>query len=136
VPQDSFELECDRLSHAVDGALFERLRWERSEGPMLAHLVALAHGALDGRSEFELIEEGATRDTKRFVLKVHGNRVVGVSLRLDAGRAVLDAHPLDRSSYILAAGAPVTVDVAAADEAWMTHALQGLFGRVRSRSAA
>ena len=135
MPQDSFEFECDRLSHAVDGALFERLRWERSEGPMLAHLVALAHGALEGRSEFELVEEGATRDTKRFVLKVHGNRVVGVSLRLEQGRAVLDAHALDRSPYGLAAGAPATVDFAAADEPWMATALQGLFGRVQSRSA-
>jgi hypothetical protein len=136
VPQDSFELECDRLSHAVDGALFERLRWERSEGPMLARLVALAHGALEGRSEFELVEEGATRDTKRFVLKVHGNRIVGVSLRLDEGRAVLDMHALDRSAYSLGGGAPATVDFAAADEVWMAGALQGLFGRVRSSSAA
>ena len=59
VTQDSFQLECDRLSHIVDGALCERLRWERNEGPMLARLVALAHAAFEGRSEFELIEEGA-----------------------------------------------------------------------------
>jgi hypothetical protein len=34
---------------------------------MLAHLVALAHGRIrrDAR-EFELVEEGATRDLKRF----------------------------------------------------------------------
>ena len=48
MPQDSFQLECDRLSHIVDGALFERLRWERNEGPMLARLVALAHSAFEG----------------------------------------------------------------------------------------
>lgn len=136
MPQDSFELECDRLSHIVDGALFERLRWERNEGPMLARLVALARGALEVRPEFELVEEGATRDTKRFVLKVHGNRVVGVSLRIADGRAVLEAHPLDRSPYNLSDGGPVTVDFAAADEPWMAGALQGLFGRVQSRPAA
>ena len=135
VPQDDFQLECDRLSHIVDRALFERLRWERNEGPMLAHLVALAHAALEPRSEFELVEEGATRDIKRFVLKVHGNRVVGITLRIETGRALLDAHALDRSSYSLAAGTPASTDFAAADGPWMAAALQQLFGRVSNLAA-
>ena len=132
MPQDGFQLECDRLSHIVDGALFERLRWERNEGPMLSHLVALAHGALEGRSEFELTEEGASRDIKRFVLKIHSKRVLAISLRIEGGRAVVDADALDRSSYSLSDGASATVDFAAADGPWMAGALQQLFGRVRS----
>jgi hypothetical protein len=130
MPQDSFQLECDRLSHVVDGALFERLRWERNEAPKLAHLVALAHAALEGRSEFELAEEGATRDIKRFVLKIHGNRVIAISLCLQAGQASVDAHPLDRSSYRLSAGPSANVDFDAADAPWMARALQQQFGRV------
>ena len=132
VPQDSFEQECDRLSRIVDGALFERLRWERKEGPMLARLVALAHAALETRSEFELVEEGATRDTKRFVLKIHGNRVLAISLRIDGGKAIVDAHTLERSSYGLDDGASLFADFDAADEAWMAGALQALFSRAHA----
>jgi hypothetical protein len=130
VPSDSFELECDRLSQVVDNALFERLRWERTEGPMLAHLVAIAHGALEPRGEFELVEEGATRDAKRFVLKIHGNRVVAISIHVEDGRAVVEAHGLERTKYSLAAGTAATIDFEGADQAWMAGALQQQFGRV------
>ena len=132
MPQDSFQLECDRLSHIVDGALFERLRWERNEGPMLARLVALAHAALEGRSEFELVEEGASRDIKRFVLKIHGNRVAGISLRIEGGRALLDAHALERSKYALSEGSAATADFDVVDQPWMISALQEQFSRVQS----
>ena len=132
MPQDSFQLECDRLSHVVDGALYERLRWERNEGPILARLVELAHSVLEARPEFEFVEEGATRDIKRFVLKVHGNRVVGITLRVEAGRAIVEAHAFAGSKYGLADGSPIAADVAAVDEAWMAGALQEVFGRVRS----
>jgi hypothetical protein len=132
VPQDSFELECDRLSHIVDGALFERLRWERNEGPMLSRLVELANAAFKDRSEFELVEEGATRDVKRFVLKVHGNRVIAIAMRIEDGRAVVEAQPLERSRYGVSDGPSVATDYDAADEPWMARALQELFSRVRS----
>jgi len=132
VSQDSFELECDRLSHIVDKALFERLRWERNEGPMLAHLVALAHAALEGRSEFELVEEGASRDIKRFVLKIHGNRVLAVALRVEQERAVIEAQALERGPYSLSDGVSATTPFEAADAPWMAGALQQLFSRVRS----
>ena len=56
--QDSFELACDRLSGAVDGVLFERLRWARTEGPMLARLVELAQGAVEARGDIDLSDEG------------------------------------------------------------------------------
>ena len=131
MPQDSFQLECDRLSHVVDGALYERLRWERNEGPILARLVELAHSVLEARPEFEFVEEGATRDIKRFVLKVHGNRVVGITLRIEGGRAIVDAHAFEGSKYGLADGPPIAADIAAIDEAWMAGALQEVFGRVR-----
>jgi len=135
VPQDGFELECDRLSHIVDVALFERLRWERNEGPKLAHLVALAHAALKERSEFELVEEGASRDTKRFALKIHGNRVVGISMRVEGSNALLEAHALDRSKYDVSDGVATTGDFATVDEPWMAGALQEQFSRVRSLAA-
>jgi len=135
VPQDSFQFECDRLSHIVDGALFERLRWERNEGPMLARLVALANGALEGRPEFELAEEGATRDVKRFVLKIHGNRVLVITLRVEAGRTHVDAQALERSKYGVAGGGSVSTEFEATDELWMANALEQLFGRVRLQAA-
>ena len=135
MPQDSFQLECDRLSNAVDRALFERLRWERNEGPMLARLVALAHSALEARPEFEFVEEGATRDIKRFVLKVHGNRVVGITLRVEGGRAILDAHAFERSKYSLSEGSSIAADFDAVDEPWMAGALQQVFGRIRAAAA-
>jgi hypothetical protein len=135
VPHDTFQLECDRLSNIVDRALFERLQWERNEGPMLAHLVSLAHGAFEGRSEFELTEEGATRDIKRFVLKIHGNRVIALTVRLEGGRAMLEADGLDRGKYRISGGAAATTDFAAADQAWMTLALQEQFSRVQMLAA-
>jgi hypothetical protein len=135
VPENSFQSECDRLSSIVDGTLFERLRWERTEGPMLAHLVALALSAFEGRSEFELAEEGATRDVKRFVLKIHGKRVLAITLWIESGRALLDVHAIERSSYDLSAGSATSADFEAADGAWMAGALQQQFGRVRSLAA-
>lgn len=131
MPHDSFQLECDRLSVIVDPALSERLQWERKEGPMLAHLVALAHAAFEGRAEFELTEEGATRDLKRFVLKIHGKRVMAIGMRIEGGRAVLQAESLERSSYQLADAAPVTAEFVSVDESWMTGALQQQFSRLQ-----
>ncbi len=135
MPQDSFQLECDRLSYMVDRGQSEYLRWERNEGPMLAHLVALAHGAFEGRSEFELVEEGATRNIKRFVLKIHGKRVMVVTIRIEGGQAVLQAEALERSSYALAEAAPVTADFAMIDEAWMAGALEQQFRRIEAQAA-
>lgn len=129
---DSFELECDRLSQAVDGALFERLRWERNEGPMLAKLVSLAHGALEDRSEFELTEEGATNDVKRFVLKVHSNRVMAIAIFLDGGQVNVRAEAIDRSRCTIAEGPAVSAGFDAVDQQWMRSALRELFARVQS----
>ena len=102
---------------------------------MLAHLVALAHAAFEGRSEFELVEEGATRDLKRFVLKIHSKRVMAISLRIEDGRAVLQSEPIERSTYVLADAAPVTADFATVDESWMAGALQQQFRRLQTTAA-
>jgi hypothetical protein len=117
VPQDSFQLECDRISNIVDGTLCERLRWERNEGPML-------------------VEEGATRDLKRFVLKIHGNRVFSITLSISGAQAQVDASPIERSKYGLAPGGIVTSGYESVDEAWMTRALEQQFGRVRASAQA
>ena len=43
---EDFEAACDRLSQAIDSAQYERIRWSRTEGPMLDHLVELVRGAI------------------------------------------------------------------------------------------
>lgn len=132
MPQANFDLVCDRLSSAVDKGQFERLRWERNEGPMLARLVALAHGALEQRSEFELAEEGSSSALKRFVLKVHGNRVVAIAIWLGEGLVHVQAEAIERSRYRLTTGDRLSADFKVIDEQWMTDALQELFSRVES----
>jgi hypothetical protein len=132
VSQDSFQQECDRLSQTVDDALFTRLRWERNEAPMLAKLVALAHGALEDRPEFELTEEGATSDIKRFVLKVHSIRIMAIAIFLEGRRVNVRAEAIDRSKYTVAQGPVVAADFDSVDEQWMRFALQEQFARVGS----
>ena len=132
VTQDSFDLECDRLSQVVDGVSFERLRWARTEGPMLARLIELAQGAVAEREDFELTDEGSTNALKRFVVKVHGTRVVAVGFRLDQGRVNLWAEAIERSRFTLESGDILEADFADVDEAWMAAALGELFGRIRS----
>lgn len=131
MPKAKFSTECDRLSNVVDEAQYERLRWARTEGPMLVRLVELAREALSERSDFELVEEGADRDEKRFVLKVHGNRVATVIIALDAMAAALRIEAAERSKYAVDAGQPVTMDFTAVDADWMAAALTSLFGRIR-----
>ncbi len=129
--QDNFEQICDQLSQVVDPNLFERLRWDRTEGPMLAGLVVLVHAALQERSEFELSEEGSTRAMKRFVLKVHSNRVVAISIWLKGGRVKVAATQIDRSPYKLVDAQPHIADFDTVDQQWMANALQDLFSRIR-----
>jgi hypothetical protein len=128
--QQSFHDACDRLSQAVDGVQFERLRWARTEGPMLARLVELAHQAMADRDDFELIEEGATSDIKRFVLKVHANRVAGIAVQLASGQAMVTIEEISRSRYAIAPGDPVCANFAQVDETWMAATLQTVFERI------
>ncbi|KUR76896.1 hypothetical protein [Novosphingobium sp. FSW06-99] len=129
--EDSFFLECDRISQAVDAVQYERMRWAKTEGPMLARLVELAQAAIAERSEFEWTEEGATSDIKRFVLKVHSNRVAGLVLWLDQGHAMATIEEIGRSRYGVTPGDPIRADFALVDEAWMAATLQALFARIR-----
>ncbi len=131
MPQDPFEFECDRLSQVVDAIQFERLRWDRTEGPMLAKLVALAHSALESRGEYELSEEGSSTAIKRSVLKIHGNRIMAITIWLKDGLAHVKAEQIDRSPYQLAPGNPHSAEFGAIDQQWMAAALQELFSRVR-----
>ena len=128
---DSFFLTCDRLSQAVDATQYERLRWAKTEGPMLARLVDLALAAIAERPEFELTEEGATGDVRRFVLKIHSHRVVGLVIWLDQGHACLTVENIARGRYQAGAGDPVSADYALVDEAWMAATLQVLFARIQ-----
>lgn len=128
--EGSLDLECDRLSQAIDGAEFERLRWAKTEGPMLARLVELAHSTLEERSEFTLADEGSSNAAKRFVLKVHNSRVVAITLSLENGCAKVQADEIERSPYRLSDGLPLSVDFQQADKAWMVSAFRELFGRI------
>ena len=131
--QDHFQIACDRISKVVDEVQYERLRWARNEGPMLAHLVALALSAFEERPEFELIEEGGNSSLKRFALKIHGHRVIAIAIWLDQGRGVINAERLERSRYSIAEGGPFAADFTQIDAAWITSALQQLFARVESQ---
>ncbi len=130
IPHEEFQTQCDRLSKTVDAAGFERLRFARTEAPMLARLVELAQGAVEEREDFELAEEGSTADTKRFVLKVHGTRVISIALGLDGPHVRVWADTINRSAYTLTYGDAIVTDFAAVNEAWMAAALMALFARV------
>ena len=128
--RSSFEQACDRLSNTVDGIQFERLRWGRTEGPMLARLVALAQEAVDAREDFDLSEEGSVVATKRFVIKVHGNRIAALSIGLVETEVSVWVDAIGRSPYRVAAGDAVSADYAVIDFAWMAAALAEVFGRI------
>jgi hypothetical protein len=130
VPKTNFLLECDRLSQTVDEVQFERLRWARDEGPVLIKLVALAQGALEERGDFELAEEGSSSDIKKFVIKVHSNRVVALTMWVAEGKARMRAEEALRSKFTLAAGDELAVGYEGLDEAWMVSALREIFARV------
>lgn len=108
------------------------MRWDRTEGPMLAQLVALAHSALEDRSDLELSEEGSTSAVKRFALKVHSKRVFAVSIHVEGGCAHLRADEIERSSYKIQAGGPLSADFSMVNEEWVAAALQELFSRIQS----
>ena len=128
---DSFEIECDRLSNAVDSAQFERVRWAKHEGPMLERLVELARAAIEERSDFELADEGSKGAVKRFVLKVHSIRIVAVNLGLEDGKVVVWADAIDRSQYRVVDGRRHSADFQDVDETWMKGALRALMGEVQ-----
>ena len=128
----NLQLACDRLSQIVDATQFERMRWARTEAPMLAHLTELFETAVADRPDFETGEEGSTAALKRFVVKVHGMRVLAVSIALSGTQVTLGVEELPRSRYRVEAGAPLVAEYAAFDAELMAAALQDLFSRVSS----
>jgi hypothetical protein len=131
MPEDNFETECDRLSNVVDSVQFERVRWAKNEGPMLDRLVALAGSAIEGRADFELNDEGSKGALRRFVLKVHGVRIVAVNLHLERGRVSLWGEEIERSPYKIANGTRPTADYEAVDGPWMKAAIRDIVSDVR-----
>lgn len=130
--QTSFERECDRLSAVVDSVQFERLRWARNEGPMLARLADLIQSAVAEREDYELAEEGSGGNIRRYILKIHGTRVCAVAVGLVRGNAVMDAEPIERSRFTLAAADAVAIDYASVDAEWIAVALQRVFSRIEA----
>lgn len=131
MPDDSFEIECDRLSKVVDGVQFERVRWAREEGPMLERLVALAQAAVKERPDIELTDEGSRGAVKRYVLKVHGFRIVAVNLGLEAGKVSVWGEAIDRSKYQIVNGQRHSVDFQQLDETWMRETLRAVMGEIQ-----
>ena len=130
MPATSFETACDRLSHVVDSVQFERVRWARHEGPMFARLVELAQAAVAERPDFELADEGSSGGAKRFVLKVHGKRIVALNIALEAGQAALWCDAIERSPYRVVNGRRHVADFQAIDAEWMQQALGAIWSEV------
>lgn len=128
--QPGLERACDRLSQGVDSTLYQRLCWSRIDGPMLVRLVELAQAALEPREDFDLSEEGSATGAKRFVLKVHNNRIMALAISLGGGQAHLNAEPIDRGRYLIAPGPAISADYAEVSAEWMDTALSELFSRV------
>lgn len=131
----SFQKVCDELSHIVDGDQFERFRWQRDEAPKLARLAQMVKAAFEGRDDFDLVEEGATSELKRYVFKVHGKRTIAVAITYEDGQAVFRPESINRSAYSVRAGDPITTDYANVDENWIEDALQQVFARMQHGAA-
>lgn len=131
MPNDTFSHACDQLSHKIDAAQFERMRWARDEAPKLAQLVELALAAVAQRPDFELTDEGSGGNLRRFIVKVHGFRIVAIAMTLTGNTVELQGEPIERSRYVLQAGEPVTVPFEQVDGVWMARALSALFARIQ-----
>ena len=126
-----FQKACDLLSHKVDAENFERFRWTRDEFPKLLKLAELIKGSVGERTDVEINEEGGEKNTKRFVIKVHGKRIAGIGAALDRGRAVINIGPVERSPMTVAQGDPIHTDFAKVDEAWIGETLGRLIERIQ-----
>ena len=95
------------------------------------YAVAAGGGESSG-GDFELSEEGSTAERKRFILKVHSNRVIAMTICLNRGWTELAAETIERSAYRLSDTTPLTAEFAAVDEQWMAAALQEIFSRIQA----
>lgn len=130
VDDGAFRAALDQLSRKVDADNFERMRWARDEAPKLVRLVELVKGAVDNRSDIDINEEGGEGNTKRFVIKVHGQRIAALAIALDKGRAIASIGTIERSEFTVAQGDPIHTLYENVDEAWMAKTLSVLFERI------
>jgi hypothetical protein len=130
MPTDTFQSACDRLSNAVDGVQFERLRWSRHEGPVLTSLVDFTQIAFNDRPDFEMNEEGSTRDEKRYTVKIYGNRVAALVFSIVNSQAAIGIAAVERGKCRVATVPPVSIAFTDVDQAWVDGALAQLFGHI------
>jgi len=128
--EGAFRDICDQLSHVVDADNFERFRWTRDEAPKLAKLVEMIKASVDDRTDIEINEEGGEQNIKRFVIKVHGKRIAGLSAALDQGQAAMTVGMVERSEFKVAQGDPIITDWANVDEQWIAASLGQLMQRI------
>ncbi|MCR2835009.1 hypothetical protein [Parerythrobacter lacustris] len=127
---DTLRDALDLLSHKIDAGNFERMRWARDEAPKLARLVELVKGAVADRDDVEINEEGGEGNTKRFVIKVHGQRIAQLAVALDKGRAIAAIGPVERSAYSVAQGQPIHAMFEEVDDVWMARTIAKLSERI------
>ena len=135
---DDFESACDRLSAAVDSVQFERIRWARTEGPMLDALAGLLRSALGEREEFELSEEGSGGNRRRYVIKVHTFRIAAVNIVLEGREVTVWGEGIERGRGQVVEPQRQTAAYDAIDEGWMKRALAAVFSEIQAegRSSA
>ncbi|WFL77895.1 hypothetical protein P7228_02155 [Altererythrobacter arenosus] len=127
---DSFRAACDQLSNKVDAENFERFRWTRDEAPKLAKLVQMIKDSVEDRTDIEINEEGGEQNIKRFVIKVHGKRIVGLNAALDQGQVAMIVGNIERSEFKATPGDPIIADWTDVDEHWVTDTIGQLMQRI------
>ncbi len=131
--QDSFQQMCDQVSAVVDAVQYERMRWARDVGPRLAEMVTMTLASIEGRIDLEFSEEQSTTEIKRFILKVHGVRVIGLTLWIEDGQAHMQPVEIDRSRYLLSAKGTLSVELDGLNAEWIAQALRTAFGLIEAR---
>ena len=130
---DGFQDMCDHISSVVDTVQYERMRWARDVGPRLAEMVTLMLATIEARVDLEFSEEQSTTDIKRYILKVHGVRVIGLTLWIEDGQAHIQPIEIDRSRYRLSAKGTLSVEIEALNAEWIALALRTAFGLIEKR---
>lgn len=131
---NAFRDICDRLSGTVDGTQFERFRWTRDEAPRLKELIDMVVASFADREDIDLAEEGGASgqsNYKRFIIKVHGQRIVALAVMYKDGQAILGAEPVERSPYTVTRSDPVHAPFEQVDRAWVEQALGQLIATIQ-----
>jgi hypothetical protein len=131
--QDGLQQMCDHVSSVVDAALFERMRWARDVGPRLTEMVAMTLATVEARTDLEFTEEQSTTDVKRLILKVHGVRVIGITLWIEDAQAHMQPIEIERSRYLLSAKGTLSIELEGLNAEWIALALRTAFGLIEPR---